>query len=80
MFFGLPHRILLAEDFDEQVQVLGQCFYDSQHPNYVFRPQYHKRIPADGLQRYSESIWEQIVKDKNLDLPTQQQLLAQFPL
>ncbi|KAJ9083206.1 Dynamin-like GTPase that mediates homotypic ER fusion [Entomophthora muscae] len=78
MFFGLPHRILLAEDFDEQVQVLGQCFYDSQHPNYVFRPQYHKRIPADGLQRYSESIWEQIVKDKNLDLPTQQQLLAQF--
>ncbi|KAI0223813.1 Dynamin-like GTPase that mediates homotypic ER fusion [Massospora cicadina] len=78
MFFGLPHRVLLPEDFDEQVQMLAQCFYDPSHPNYVFRPQYHKRIPADGLQHYAESIWEQIMTDKNLDLPTQQQLLAQF--
>lgn len=78
MFFGLPHRVLLPEEFEEQASVLAQCFYDTSHPNFVFRPQYHKRIPADGLQRYTETIWDQIMTDKNLDLPTQQQLLAQF--
>ncbi|KAI9295173.1 root hair defective 3 GTP-binding protein [Neoconidiobolus thromboides FSU 785] len=78
MFFGLPHKVLLPEEFDEQTQILKQCFYDPSHPNYVFRPQYHKRIPADGFKVYAESIWEQIITNKNLDLPTQQQLLAQF--
>lgn len=78
MFFGLPHRVLLPEEFEEQASVLAQCFYDSSHPNYVFRPQYHKRIPADGLQHFTENMWNQIVTDKSLDLPTQQQLLAQF--
>ena len=44
----------------------------------VFLPEYHRRIPADGFPRYAESIWEQIESNKDLDLPTQQELLAQF--
>jgi hypothetical protein len=44
----------------------------------VFLPQYHRRIPADGFAVYAESIWNQIVSNKDLDLPTQQELLAQF--
>jgi hypothetical protein len=78
MFFGLPHKILMPKDFDEQSKVLAKCFYDKDHSNYVFRPQYHKMIPADGFTHFVESIWEQIITNKNLDLPTQQQLLAQF--
>lgn len=39
---------------------------------------YHKRIPADGLSRYLEGVWDQVVSNKDLDLPTQQELLAQF--
>jgi molybdopterin synthase catalytic subunit len=41
-------------------------------------PEYHRRIPADGLSVYAEGIWDQIVNNKDLDLPTQQELLAQF--
>jgi hypothetical protein len=41
-------------------------------------PQYHRRIPADGFSTYAEGVWDQIVNNKDLDLPTQQELLAQF--
>jgi hypothetical protein len=44
----------------------------------IFQPQYHRRIPADGFPAYAEGIWDQIVHNKDLDLPTQQELLAQF--
>lgn len=44
----------------------------------VFLPEYHRRIPADGFAKYAEGIWDQIVNNKDLDLPTQQELLAQF--
>lgn len=44
----------------------------------MFQPQYSKRVPADGLHVYAEAIWEKIMTNKDLDLPTQQELLAQF--
>ena len=47
-------------------------------PNYVFHPTYHKRIPADGIPLYAKQCWDQIVANKDLDLPTQQVLLAQY--
>lgn len=53
-------------------------FNDPKDPNYVFRPQYHKRIPADGYHMYASGIWDKILSNKDLDLPTQQELLAQY--
>ena len=44
----------------------------------LFLAEYHRRIPADGFSVYAEGIWDQIVNNKDLDLPTQQELLAQF--
>jgi hypothetical protein len=41
-------------------------------------PEYHRRIPADGFPVYAQGVWDQIVHNKDLDLPTQQELLAQF--
>lgn len=32
----------------------------------------------DGLHVYAGGIWEKIMTNKDLDLPTQQELLAQF--
>ncbi|KAI7858071.1 RHD3/Sey1 [Circinella umbellata] len=78
MFTGLPHKILLPEKFDEEVAVLRHRFNDPKNPNYVFRPQYHKRIPADGYHVYASSIWDKVLSNKDLDLPTQQELLAQY--
>lgn len=78
MFTTLPHKILQPAEFDKAVDVLRNRFVNPKDPNFVFKTEYHKRIPADGLAHYLESIWEQVMTNKDLDLPTQQELLAQF--
>ena len=78
MFIGLPHAILSPEQFTKEVVNLQQRFIDQTHSDYVFRPQYHRQIPVDGYHDYVSGIWKQICINKNLDLPTQQELLAEF--
>ncbi|KAI0339858.1 root hair defective 3 GTP-binding protein [Trametopsis cervina] len=77
-FAALPHKILAADKFESSVQDLRKRFSDKSRDDYVFKPAYHKRIPADGVAFYMEGIWEQVQTNKDLDLPTQQELLAQF--
>lgn len=77
-FSALPHKVLQAKEFDEGIAQLQRRFIDRSDPQYVFQTEYHKRIPIDGLPHYLESVWEQILQNKDLDLPTQQELLAQF--
>ncbi|MBW0477881.1 hypothetical protein O181_017596 [Austropuccinia psidii MF-1] len=77
-FTALSHKVLQPENFDRDVEVLRKRFLDKSHPDYVFKPIYHKRIPADGLAQYMSGIWDAVVTNKDLDLPTQQELLAQF--
>ncbi|KAF9004417.1 root hair defective 3 GTP-binding protein [Hymenopellis radicata] len=77
-FTALPHKILAADQFEAEVRNLRSRFTDKTKDNYLFKPAYHKRIPADGVAFYMENIWEQVQTNKDLDLPTQQELLAQF--
>ncbi|KAH0551355.1 Dynamin-like GTPase that mediates homotypic ER fusion [Trichoglossum hirsutum] len=89
-FAALPHKILQPQRFISEVEKLGTRFRedyrDSKSPGSndqglgggVFLPEYHRRIPADGFSVYAEGVWDQIVNNKDLDLPTQQELLAQF--
>lgn len=88
-FQTLPHKTLQPEKFVTAVQQLGTRFREGfndprtagltdENSAPLFRPEYHRRIPADGFPMYAEGIWEQIDSNKDLDLPTQQELLAQF--
>jgi len=89
-FVALPHKILQPERFVSEVQKLGQRFREGvkgsrkqevlgdSEDGGVFLPEYHRRIPADGFSIYAGGVWDQIVHNKDLDLPTQQELLAQF--
>ncbi|KZM25165.1 Dynamin-like GTPase that mediates homotypic ER fusion [Ascochyta rabiei] len=88
-FVALPHKILQPEKFEEAVTKLSQRFREGYNDPKksglldeaelpIFLPQYHRRIPADGFPTYAEGVWDQIVHNKDLDLPTQQELLAQF--
>ncbi|KAJ9622277.1 Dynamin-like GTPase that mediates homotypic ER fusion [Taxawa tesnikishii (nom. ined.)] len=89
-FVALPHKILQPEKFVEAVQKLGTRFREGykdpkksallldEQSEPVLLPEYHRRIPADGFPVYAEQIWDQIESNKDLDLPTQQELLAQF--
>lgn len=72
-------------------------FINAESNDYVFLKNYHKKIPADGFDRYCKDIWvkpfliaiawylglgyifqSKILVNKDLDLPTQKELLAQF--
>jgi protein SEY1 len=88
-FVALPHKILQPENFEQEVQKLGTRFREGykdpkkaglvdEQSEPVLLPQYHRRIPADGFPMYAKGVWEQIDSNKDLDLPTQQELLAQF--
>ncbi|KAF2397110.1 root hair defective 3 GTP-binding protein [Trichodelitschia bisporula] len=88
-FVALPHKILQPEKFEAEVHKLSSRFREGykdpkrhglvdEADQPLLLPEYHRRIPADGFPVYAESIWDQIVNNKDLDLPTQQELLAQF--
>lgn len=89
-FYGLPHKAYQPDQFVTETNKLSLRFragqkdptLDARKGEFseegVFLPEYHRRIPADGVARYTEGIWDQIVNNKDLDLPTQQELLAQF--
>ena len=90
-FAALPHKILQPERFVSEVAKLGTRFReghrdprrdalkgDQEFEGGVFLPEYHRRIPADGFSIYAEQVWDTIVNNKDLDLPTQQELMAQF--
>ncbi|KAK2745276.1 Dynamin-like GTPase that mediates homotypic ER fusion [Myotisia sp. PD_48] len=85
-FAGLPHKNFQTEKFVAEVENLSYRFCEGHRDpskravveGGIFLPEYHRRIPADGFAVYAEGIWDQIVNNKDLDLPTQQELLAQF--
>ena len=88
-FVALPHKILQPEKFEQEVARLGTRFREGykdpkrdglvdEATEAVLLPGYHRRIPADGFPIYAKGVWEAIDSNKDLDLPSQQELLAQF--
>lgn len=51
--------------------VSGPIFSQSKRSDFT-------HVPLDGFATYAANIWERVKTNKDLDLPTQQQLLAQF--
>jgi hypothetical protein len=86
-FAALPHKRFQPEKFEEEVAKLGLRFREgykdpktvglvdeSEQP--LLLPAYHRHIPADGFSVYASGIWKQIMSNKDLDVPTQQEALA----
>lgn len=76
-FAFLPHKILKPTEFSETCQILAKRFIKVD--NSIFNPKTSSKIvPQDGLAMYLESIWSKVASNKDLDLPNQQELLAQY--
>jgi protein SEY1 len=61
-FTALPHKLLLPDKFESDVQALRRRFMNKEQGDYLFKPVYHKRIPADGVAFYMEGIWVSLIK------------------
>lgn len=74
-FHGLHHKVLQNDKFIQDVAELGDRLVINHE---LFKPNYHHNIPIDGWTLYAQNCWEQINNNKDLDLPTQQILVAKF--
>lgn len=77
-FHSLSHKVLQKEKFVEDVRRLGNRVVGTASADYLFKPNYHHDIPIEGWTMYAENCWDQIDNNKDLDLPTQQILVAKF--
>ncbi|KAG8984705.1 Dynamin-like GTPase that mediates homotypic ER fusion [Tulasnella sp. JGI-2019a] len=77
-FVQMAHKLLSPDQFDTDVVELRKRFTDGSREDCVFKPEYHKRIPTDGMANYMESVWDLVRHNHDLNLPTQHELLAQF--
>ncbi|CEP63421.1 dynamin-like GTPase SEY1 LALA0_S08e02080g [Lachancea lanzarotensis] len=78
-FTTLAHKVLQPDVFAENVGTLGTRFQDLENPEHsYFKPKYHHNLPLDGWTLYAGNCWNQIETNKDLDLPTQQILVAKF--
>lgn len=59
-FTTLSHKLLKPDAFETDINRLRGRFTDKGRDDYVFKPAYHKRIPADGVAFYMESIWVRV--------------------
>jgi len=77
-YASLSHKILDANTFAADVEVLKERFINPEASDFIFKAAYAKDVPADGWPIYGEGIWKTIQESKDLDLPTQKEMLAMF--
>ncbi|KAG5470431.1 hypothetical protein LSCM1_01675 [Leishmania martiniquensis] len=77
-YYVMPHYRLQKKDFMTSVETLRKWFGDSRCPDYLFAHCAMLRgVPLEGLPAYLTSCWKAIRTSKDLDIPTQREMLAQ---
>ena len=77
-FITLPHLIYREKDFKEEIENLRKRLVKDS-PNYFFSNLSSiKNVPADGLKQYVTQIWTDIMNEKDLDIPSQREMLANY--
>lgn len=71
-FFSLPHKVLMEQQFFQRGGELRRQFEDGE----VFLDEYASGIAADGFPTYARSVWNTIRDNRELDIPTQKEMLA----
>lgn len=77
-FVSLPSIIYEEESFKNQVSQLRTRFLSSTSEDPFLTPEYKKDIPADGFAHYLEEIWKAIQENKDLNLPSQKEMLSVY--
>ena len=77
-FITLPHLIYKKDDFDKEIENLRKRLDKSNEKYFFSNLSSIKNVPADGLKQYVNQIWKVILSDKDLDIPTQREMLANY--
>lgn len=71
-FFALPHKLLMKQEFEDRGSELRRRFRCGE----VFNESYQSGIAADGFSAYANNVWETIRANRELDIPSQKEMLA----
>lgn len=75
--FTLPHFHFQRELFDEEVQRLRSWFLTDSCESFVFHKEgMFRHIPLESLPSYVSNCWETIQSSKELDIPSQREMMA----
>lgn len=75
-FITLPHKIYEEDNFNKEVDEIRKRF-DTRHEKYFFdHTKGSKGVPVDGYIKYCESVWDTIIHEKDLNIPSQKEMLA----
>ena len=79
----MPHKVFCAEQFEQDAMKLkGRFNVNSQDSLYPEIPQNAdsggKAVPIDGLSIFIDSTWDVIKNQKELNLPDQREMVAQY--
>lgn len=76
-FYGLAHFKLQREKFDAGVREFRRWFLDPLCPKYVFDSiASFRNIPLEVLPQYFGNCWQAIQHSKDLDIPSQREMIA----
>lgn len=73
----LPHYKLQRPEFDSAVSEFREWFVSPKNSNFLFSNcSMFRGVPADGMPSYLSNCWNAICSSKDLDIPTQRDMLA----
>lgn len=74
-FHSLPHKLLMEEEFMAAVAHLKKRLVDPSQPDFL-APGLTPDVDAADWPQYGKGIWDTICSSRDLDLPTQREVLA----
>jgi hypothetical protein len=75
-FFSFPHYGLQRSEFDEKMVTLRTWFDPSEKSFILQTSAARDDVPLDGFHPYMANCWSTICLNKDIDIPTQKELLA----
>lgn len=77
-FTTLPHKFYFEEKFEEETTILRKRLTKN-NKEYLFKHvASEKNVPIDGISHYCRQLWNDIVSNKDLNIPSQKEMLANY--
>ena len=76
-FTSLPNYIYERSNFNNEIDKMKNRFNENDE-DYIFSNLNNENIPSDGIGQYIIQLWNEILNEKDLDIPSQREMLANY--
>ncbi len=76
-FMSLSNYIYERTKFENEINEL-KIRFNNENNDYIFNNIISENIPCDGLGYYIFQIWNEILNEKDLDIPTQREMVSNY--